>query len=489
MDDDGINLSVLSGWLDKKNFLGWKSKRYCSLENNQFSVSKANKKTAIDFILTISHDYIIDIDESKGNNEFYLKVPKGRNLVFCADTKEDLVRWVLALKGCSSESPLVSMNSFQIISVIGRGFYGKVMLCQENITGNLLAIKSVHKDTLAKNQKLHTIIQERDILIKINNHPFLASLRCAFQTETKFYLGIEYLPGGDLFYHLSQRQNFLLDEVRIIIAEIALGLYHLHTLGIIYRDLKPENIVFDSEGHVKIIDYGLSKDLHEALFTQTFCGTLAYLAPEMITRQPYTFSIDWWALGILTYELIFGKVPFNNDNESKLIEDILEKEPHFPPKMDRSTRDFITKLLSKNPLKRPGFAQISKDPFFQGISFDDVLEKKVKPVFKPPYKDPSTAQEGKKETTIDLKQARYINVDQQYLQENPFDSYIEYSPPFDTNFPGFAYLAPLHREDSSDDVVVSDSPQNLSDYMDISEDAIGSESTPIRLSDSLETLS
>ena len=214
------------------------------------------------------------------------------------------------------------MDNFKILSVIGRGYYGKVMLVQEiKSPKNFYAIKSIRKTTLKESNSIHTIVAERNVLAKCK-HPFIVSLKFAFQTPSKFYFGLEYAPGGELFYHMQHRGLLPLEEVRLYVAEIALAFDFLHKNNIIYRDLKPENVLLDADGYVKLTDFGLAKDLSSINQTSTFCGTTEYLAPEIIRHMEYSFSVDWWTLGILAFELLFGRTPFANQNRIKMFQNI-----------------------------------------------------------------------------------------------------------------------------------------------------------------------
>jgi serine/threonine protein kinase len=199
------------------------------------------------------------------------------------------------------------MDEFDSISVIGRGNYGKVMLCQSKFTRERFAIKTVRKAVLLKSQKVHTVIRERQILEQVTS-PFIVRLCFAFQTPSKFYLGLEYVPGGDLFHRLTDRTNPITPaDARLYIAEIALALDYVHEAGVLYRDLKPENVLVCRDGHLKLTDFGLAKQMNAEEETATFCGTPEYVAPEMIRKENYSYAIDWWALGVLAFELVFRR--------------------------------------------------------------------------------------------------------------------------------------------------------------------------------------
>ncbi|EAX88277.1 AGC family protein kinase [Trichomonas vaginalis G3] len=408
------------------------SKRWCSLSGTHFLVFKDENYKNNEYDYLITPNTRIEIIEEDSKPRFRLTQPDGDYNMFEAESVDSLMRWVLALRGCTFENPDMSMEQFKIIAVIGRGFYGKVMLCENKTTHEIVAIKSIHKSRLIQSNKVHTVIAERNILTKVQ-HPFIVSLRFAFQTASKFYLGLEYAPGGELFFHMQKNGSLPLYDIKLYIAEICMALHHLHSIGIVYRDLKPENILLDKDGYIKLTDFGLSKDMSYATQTNTFCGTSEYLAPEIVHRQPYTVAVDWWAVGILTYELLFGVTPFAHSNRARLFQNILEKEPTFPINTNPQILRFISALLTKDAKLRPNYDQIIQMPFFEGINFDDLLAKKIKPTFIPRVE----------------KSTQPINFDKEFTQETPQDSFV--LPVFGSaeQFPGFSYVDVTHLNDDS----------------------------------------
>jgi serine/threonine protein kinase len=314
---------------------------------------------------------------------FCIKSPDASEYVLQADDEDSLLAWVLALRSATYHESPYSMEQFNILSVIGRGYYGKVMLCQSKATGERFAIKAVRKGMLLKSKKVHTVIRERRILECVNS-PFVVGLRFAFQTSSKFYLGLEYVQGGDLFRRMSSEDDAVSDsDVPLYIAEIALALEYVHKTGVVYRDLKPENVLICPDGHLKLTDFGLAKQLDADEATTTFCGTPEYVAPEMIRREHYSYPIDWWALGILSFELIFGCSPFTSSNRVRLYQMILNNEPEYPRGADRTAVDFVSKLLHKNPKNRATLESLRGHPFWHGLDFDAVARKEIAPSFVP----------------------------------------------------------------------------------------------------------
>jgi serine/threonine protein kinase len=364
-----------AGTLKRKSaFFGMWSKCYCEIRANEFCIRGDEKADKIERIVFL-RDEVQILPSRENSHRFQIIVPNDQPLVFTAESESKVNEWILALITARFRFQSLTMDSFKIISVLGRGFFGKVMLCESNETKKLYAIKSVHKDLLIKSKRLQSILYERNILARIS-HPFIVSLCFAFQTQSKFYMGLDYQPGGELINRSCHGPKLSVNDWKLYIGELALALKYLHSQGIVYRDLKPENILLDEDGHVKLIDFGLSKVIEDV--TSTFCGTPEYMAPELVRKEPYAFSIDWWALGILSYELLFGKAPFRDPNPARLFTMITTVDPKFPDDADERVVDFISGLLQKDPKNRSCFTHIEEHPLFADCSFEDLLAKKVR---------------------------------------------------------------------------------------------------------------
>ena len=304
-----------------------------------------------------------------------------KNIIFIlTDSNITLNLWVHMLKTITSSNMSLKMESFNILSVLGRGYYGKVMLVEHKESKEIFALKTIRKSLLVNENKVENVILERNILLSID-HPFIVSLKFAFQSESKLYLGLEYIAGGELFHLLQNGITLKPKQIQFYVAEVALALNYLHSLGILYRDLKLENVLICDDGHIKLTDFGLSKWLINQK-TSTFCGTNEYLAPEIILGQQYSFEIDWWALGIFTYECNYGKTPFHDNSPKKIFQNIINKEPKFT-KNNKDLIDFIKLLLEKNPKKRSKFEEIKKSNFFKNLNWNDIYLKKLLPPFIP----------------------------------------------------------------------------------------------------------
>lgn len=204
----------------------------------------------------------------------------------------------------------ISASSFICHALIGKGSFGEVYLVEKIDTKKLFAMKVLSKDKITGNNLVKYATAERNVL-SITDHPFIVRLNFAFQNEDKLFLILDYCPNGDLSAYLDQEKRFSEEKAKIYICEILLALEDLHDRDIIFRDLKPDNVVIDSEGHALLTDFGLSK---EGVFSnkaaQSFCGSIAYLAPEMLQRTGHGKSVDWYLLGVLMYEMLVGLPPF-----------------------------------------------------------------------------------------------------------------------------------------------------------------------------------
>ncbi|KAK4831030.1 hypothetical protein QYF61_014918 [Mycteria americana] len=248
-------------------------------------------------------------------------------------------------------------------------------------------MKVLKKATLKVRDRVRTKM-ERDILVEVN-HPFIVKLHYAFQTEGKLYLILDFLRGGDLFTRLSKEVMFTEDDVKFYLAELALALDHLHSLGIIYRDLKPENILLDEEGHIKLTDFGLSKESidHEKK-AYSFCGTVEYMAPEVVNRRGHTQSADWWSFGVLMFEMLTGTLPFQGKDRKETMTMILKAKLGMPQFLSPEAQSLLRMLFKRNPANRlgagpDGVEEIKRHAFFSKIDWNKLYRREIHPPFKP----------------------------------------------------------------------------------------------------------
>lgn len=302
----------------------------------------------------------------------------------------DSSRTLYAKKGDSK----VALQDFIIKKVIGRGSFGKVFLVEKKDSKEVYAMKSLRKDVILDYDQVESTKLEKEILMQAD-HPFLVGMHYVFQTEPKIFFVMRFVRGGELFMHLRNATRFPEERAKFYAVQVALAIGHLHKKHIIYRDLKPENILMDEDGYICLTDFGLAKILTDNAQAFSFCGTPEYLAPEILNEKGHTFPVDWWALGILTYEMIVGFPPFytGNSNNLKMYELIKKKPVYFPDparhkiKMSDECKDFITKLLEKDPVNRlgtkEGIDEIMRHPFLADLKIDELVNKHIEPPFKP----------------------------------------------------------------------------------------------------------
>ncbi|QRW06533.1 Serine/threonine-protein kinase [Ceratobasidium sp. AG-Ba] len=284
----------------------------------------------------------------------------------------------------------VGLNDFNFLAVLGKGNFGKVMLAEEKKTNGLYAIKVLKKEFVIDHDEVESTRSEKRVFLAAarERHPFLLGLHSCFQTETRIYFVMEYVSGGDLMLHI-QRKQFSLRQAKFYACEVLLALEYFHAQGIIYRDLKLDNILLTLDGHVKVADYGLCKENMEyGQTTSTFCGTPEFMAPEILLEQRYGRAVDWWAFGVLTYEMLLGQSPFRGDDEDEIFDAILEDEPLYPITMPRDAVSILQRLLTRDPSRRLGSGptdaeEIKAHPFFNQVNFDDVLNKRIPPPYYP----------------------------------------------------------------------------------------------------------
>uniref|UniRef100_A0A671RSF0 non-specific serine/threonine protein kinase n=1 Tax=Sinocyclocheilus anshuiensis TaxID=1608454 RepID=A0A671RSF0_9TELE len=305
---------------------------------------------------------------------------------------EDCEKFEISENSVNQGTEQIRPECFELLRVLGKGGYGKVFQVRKVTgadSGKIFAMKVLKKAMIVRNAKdtAHTKA-ERSILEEVK-HPFIVDLIYAFQTGGKLYLILEYLSGGELFMQLEREGIFLEDTACFYLAEISMALGHLHQKGIIYRDLKPENIMLNNNGHVKLTDFGLCKEsIHDGTVTHTFCGTIEYMAPEILMRSGHNRAVDWWSLGALMYDMLTGAPPFTAENQKKTIDKILKCKLNLPPYLTQEARDLLKKLLRRNASTRMGAGprdalDVQAHSFFRHMNWDDLLSFKIEPPFKP----------------------------------------------------------------------------------------------------------
>ncbi|CAF0847862.1 unnamed protein product [Rotaria sp. Silwood1] len=299
-----------------------------------------------------------------------------------------------------------TIDSFDIIRTIGTGTFGRVQLVCHRDTNTFYALKTMSIKRVIESKQIEHVQSEKNILLKIH-HPFLVRLQWTTHTNSLLYLLLEYLPGGELFQMMRKHEKFDAKTAIFYASEVLLALDYLHHLDILYRDLKPENIILDSEGHIRLVDFGFAKETKERTFT--LCGTVDYLAPEVIQNRGHHKASDWWALGILIYEMLAGYPPFYDNDQFVTYQKILSGKIEFPRHFDYAAKQVLRKLLNVDQSQRLGSAknggdEIKREQWFVSVSWTDLYNRKIEPPIKPTITSPGDTTNFDLYEEFDIKQ-------------------------------------------------------------------------------------
>ncbi|XP_074007353.1 serine/threonine-protein kinase N2 isoform X3 [Numenius arquata] len=338
-----------------------------------------------------SQDEVSNFDFENGRNSI---VPKLQPEIICEpDAPHSDIKYTNTREPEDRRSQQrfqFSLKDFRCCAVLGRGHFGKVLLAEYKNTNEMFAIKALKKGDIVARDEVDSLMCEKRIFETVNSvrHPFLVNLFACFQTKDHVCFVMEYAAGGDLMMHIH---TDVFSEPRAVFyaACVVLGLQYLHEHKIVYRDLKLDNLLLDTEGFVKIADFGLCKEgMGFGDRTSTFCGTPEFLAPEVLTETSYTRAVDWWGLGVLIYEMLVGESPFPGDDEEEVFDSIVNDEVRYPRFLSTEAISIMRRLLRRNPERRLGAGEkdaedVKKHHFFRLIDWNALLAKKVKPPFVP----------------------------------------------------------------------------------------------------------
>jgi protein-serine/threonine kinase len=283
----------------------------------------------------------------------------------------------------------VGPNDFELLQMLGKGSFGEVYLVRKRDTDLHYAMKVLRKDKIIGQNLTKYAMTERNVLSYIR-HPFIVGLNFAFQTRDKLFLILDYASGGDLGSYLAKERRFNEYRAKTYMCEVILALEELHRRDIIFRDLKPDNIVLDEEGHAKLTDFGLSKEgVLDNTMASSFCGSVAYLAPEVLKRQGHGKAVDWYLLGVLFYEMLVGSPPYFSHNRDQLFQNIQRGKLRIPSNLSIEAKSLLrgvshSQLLQRDPAKRLGSGkndaeEIKRHEFFGGINWGSVLNRELRP--------------------------------------------------------------------------------------------------------------
>ncbi|XP_076659616.1 protein kinase C isoform X2 [Halictus rubicundus] len=307
--------------------------------------------------------------------------------------EEKIISRKTKLPASENQIRKLGIDDFNFIKVLGKGSFGKVMLVERKTNPDeVYAVKILRKDVIIQDEDVDCTMTEKRILTLAARHPFLTAIHSCFQTSDRLFFVMEFVNGGDLMFHIQKARKFDEARARFYAAEVTLALQFLHKHHVIYRDLKLDNILLDQEGHCKLADFGMCKEgiIEGETTTATFCGTPDYIAPEILKELSYGASVDWWALGVLMYEMMVGQPPFEAETEEELFQSILKDKVVYPVWISEEAISILIGFMTKNPDERLGCVAINgreeaikAHPFFQSIDWEALEARKVRPPIRP----------------------------------------------------------------------------------------------------------
>ncbi|RWR80519.1 Protein kinase domain-containing protein [Cinnamomum micranthum f. kanehirae] len=324
----------------------------------------------------------------------------------------------------------VGLEDFEIMKVVGQGAFGKVFQVRMKGTSEIYAMKVMRKDKVMEKNHAEYMKAERDILTKVD-HPFVVQLRYSFQTKYRLYLVLDFVNGGHLFFQLYHHGLFREDLARIYTAEIVSAVSHLHANGIMHRDLKPENILLDADGHAMLTDFGLAKQFEENTRSNSMCGTVEYMSPEIVLGKGHDKAADWWSVGILLFEMLTGKPPFMSGNREKIQKKIIKDKIKLPAFLSSEAHSLLKGLLQKEASRRlgsgpDGSEEIKRHKWFKPINWKKLEAREMQPSFRPNVA-------GK---------LCIANIEERWTNMPLLDSPVASPRTGDFNFVGFTYVRP-----------------------------------------------
>ena len=424
LNDFDETMLQIRGWLKQKTSAFRMDRQvFAIVTDKEFLCYKDDKLDKIEFSVALSEiNQVINLPMSSRPG-FTLLLKDGKSITFIDTSIHRVHKWIYALQ-IEPTHDNVDINSFTLLKVIGRGASGKVFLAKRKNTDDYYAIKVLRKDEIPNKEKEKRVRAERNALMRAKNQ-FITRLFYAFQTPENLYFVLEYVPGGDLRHHIDNGVVFSREQIQIYLAELVIALRSIHNIGIVYRDLKPENILLDDKGHLKLADFGLAREIDKQSCRASLCGTVEYIAPEMLKREALTYAVDWWAFGVIAYQLLCGRLPFTSGNRERLFDLIVTSPPRLPPTLDNEARNFLTGLLEKNPAHRLGSigTDIAADPFFDDIDWDKIENRSYELEFVPYISGPESVE----------------NFDEDITCQEPIESYVDMGS-LEVEVQGFSYV-------------------------------------------------
>ncbi|KAG8091229.1 hypothetical protein GUJ93_ZPchr0011g28824 [Zizania palustris] len=406
-------------------------------ENDEFDFSDVFGSSAVQTpteVSILSPDSLAPLAES--NEEIYNDpvVIIKRSHSLCASKEKHCNQGALSdeeLDNMKKDNGVVGLDDFEVLKLVGQGAFGKVFQVRKKGTSEIYAMKVMRKDKILEKNHAEYMKAERDILTKVD-HPFVVQLRYSFQTKYRLYLVLDFINGGHLFFQLYQQGLFREELARLYTTEIVSAVAHLHANGIMHRDLKPENILLDADGHAMLTDFGLAKEFDENTRSNSMCGTVDYMAPEIIQGRGHDKAADWWSVGILLFEMLTGKPPFVGGNRDKVQQKIVKEKMKLPSYLSSEVHSLLKGLLHKEAGRRLGSGpggsnEIKNYKWFKSVNWKRLDGRQIQPSFRPNVA-------GK--TCI-------ANFDECWTSMPVLDSPVASPVAADSNFVGFSYLTPF----------------------------------------------
>ena len=323
-----------------------------------------------------------------------------------------------------SAANCIQRNNFSIQYCIGKGGFGKVWRVQYKATRQIYAMKEMHKARVISKHSVTSVLNERKLLAVLK-HPFIVNAQFAFQDEDNLYLVMDLMSGGDLRYHISRERTFTEEQTRFFVSCVVIGLEYLHLNNVVHRDIKPENLVLDSKGYVRLTDFGIAQVVKTETATDT-SGTPGYMAPEVMCKQPHGKAVDYFALGVIAYEFMMGRRPYQGRSRREIRDEVMAKQVQLrkqdiPIGWSLEAADFINKLIQRRSSSRLGFNgahEVKNHAWLRSVQWQKMFEKTVESPFKPEDGDNFDArvglQEWKDEDDIDTSQLRDTGVQEMF---------------------------------------------------------------------------
>jgi len=328
--------------------------------------------------------FLVDLLDGQKSSHFGFRKASGTPRL-----EEERIQFLAKLQSIHEKSSFGNLAEYSMHQTLGTGSFGRVKLVQTK-DQQWAALKIIKKEIVIKLKQVEHTANEKNILHCVSC-PFVVNLMAYFQDKKNLFFALEYINGGEMFTHIHRNRRFSFEVARFFTAEIVLAFEYLHDIDVLYRDLKPENVLIDYQGHLRVTDFGFAKRVSDR--TWTLCGTPEYLAPEIILSRGYAHAVDWWALGVLIYEMRSGYAPFFDQNQMEMYKKIVEGKVAYPKHFEQSEIGLISGFLKGDLTRRlgnmkGGVEEIKAQEYFSGMDFEAMYRKAVPSPYVPKVSSP-----------------------------------------------------------------------------------------------------